>query len=176
MKISDEKKVDVLLLALKERYEAIHKIRERAQSIGIWALGILFTLGGWILKSDQSLKISNKALFVALSVLAFLVIKYSYLRDLENGFKSQQRAAAKIETALELYESGSYSQTQETIYDISWKDAGQSNGKGKFFKTTTYLLMIGFAFFVIAILAKDSYQSPRSLCLRFHHQSHVFLK
>jgi hypothetical protein len=145
MNISDEKKVEVLIAALKERYESLHKIRDRVQSSGIWILGILFAASGWFLQDDRGLGLSKKVTFAAAALFAFLVFRYSFLADLRKGFKNQQIAAASIEEKLGLYEEGKYAQ-KGTVYPLSWKDSGTKSGDGKFFNTIYLLLWIGILF------------------------------
>ena len=40
MNISKEKKLDVLLAQLQERYEALHKMRDRSMQFVLWILGL----------------------------------------------------------------------------------------------------------------------------------------
>ncbi len=154
MQISDEKKVDILLLALKERYESIHKIRERVQSIGIWTLGIFLTATGWVFQTDNNLERIEVAMILVTVIVAMSILRLSYLADLEVGFKSQQRAAVKIEKALCLYEKKFFSQEDESVYEEGWKKSGQNGSSGKFFKTTTLLIIIGAIIFVSTVLIK----------------------
>ncbi|MEK7106046.1 MAG: hypothetical protein AAB895_01650 [Patescibacteria group bacterium] len=174
MQINDEKKVDVLLLALKERYESIHKIRERVQSIGIWALGLLFASGGWVFQSEKNLECIEKSILIGGIIFAFLMFKFNYLKNLQDGFKSQQRAAVKIETALGLYQKDFFSQTGTSIYDSDWKDSGQSNSKGKFFRTTTWLLLIGIVFFIAVVVAKDTSGASKEHPAKHFHKYTCF--
>lgn len=151
MKISEDKKIEVLLAALKERYEALHKIRDRVQASGIWILGILMGASGWLLQSDKSLTISEKLVFIVATLLAFLFFRFDFLADLRKGFTAQQRAAAAIETKLGLYEEALYGEDGSTVYPLTWKDAGTKEGDGKFFDTVYHLLWIGTLFLVISI-------------------------
>jgi len=49
--MTDDKKTEVLLMALGERYKSIHIIRDRVQSLGIWALGILLAASAFHIQS-----------------------------------------------------------------------------------------------------------------------------
>ncbi len=145
------KKTDILLDALKERYQSMHKIRDRVQNIGIWALGIMFAVSGWLLKGDINLNFGQKIGYIFAIVIAFYAIRFLYLRDLCTGFKNQQKVTAKIEKALGLFEEG-YFIENETMYPESWKNSGCENGDGKFFETTYVLLYIGIFFLIASVL------------------------
>jgi hypothetical protein len=61
MGISEEKKIDVLLSQLQERYDALHKMRDRSMQFVLWILG--FGLGlAWLLISEASFTLSQKIL------------------------------------------------------------------------------------------------------------------
>ena len=151
--ITEDKKVEILLAALDERYKAIHAIRDRVQNVGLWSLGLLLGAGGWIIQSDLRLTCFEKAVYLVGAILAFLVLRFSYLEDLERGFQRQQKATVRIEKALKLYETNFFDDSENSIYPPEWEHAGTEKGAGKFFNTTFYLLYIGFAFLAIAILS-----------------------
>jgi hypothetical protein len=46
MGISEEKKIDVLLSQLQERYDALHKMRDRSMQFVLWILGFGLGLAG----------------------------------------------------------------------------------------------------------------------------------
>lgn len=151
---SDSEKVSILTAALTERYESIRVIRGRVQEIGLWVLGLMFASGAWIVTSDVVLSHGQKAVFLGALAGAFGVIRFSYLRDLETGFKAQQRVAARIESALNLFSVDAYDDTGQSIYPAKWRQAGTAKGGGKFFGTTNLLLYLGTAFVAVAILGK----------------------
>ncbi|MCX5726884.1 MAG: hypothetical protein NT030_06925 [Candidatus Saganbacteria bacterium] len=152
MKIDDNKKVDVLLSALEERYNSIHKIRERVQSIGIWALGLLLGAGGWLMQSNIILTAWQKAIAILVIIGAFAFLRFDYLNDLRRGFNGQQQVAVRLERALCLYTQGIYDDSDEPIYPKSWEGAGMEISDGKFFDSTCNLLYVGVAFLLITIL------------------------
>ncbi len=145
------KKIDILLHSLSERYNSLHKIRGRVQGIGIWSLGVMVGICGWLLKGDIILNIFQKTIYILAAIGAFLVIRFLYLNDLKKGFKSQQRVAVKIEKSLKLFEPGFFL-TGDSIFPMKWLDAGTNEGEGKFFQTTYILLYIGILFVVLSIL------------------------
>ncbi len=165
MEISNEAKPGVLLEALKERYTSMHKIRDRVQGIGIWALGILFAASGWLLQSDALAHFLQKLLSLIAVAVGFYVLRFKYLHDLRKGFRGQQRAAANFEEALGFYEKDVYVEGK-TLYEEKWRHAGASEGDGKFFETTYTLLYVAIAFFVVAILFSGSFSDSK------HNQHH----
>jgi hypothetical protein len=95
--MSDDKKIEILLKALEERYNSIHIIRERVQNICLWILGLFITAAGWLLQSNHSLLTKEKIFFSLMILISVFVIRVFYLNDLEKGFKTQQKIQAKIE-------------------------------------------------------------------------------
>ncbi len=153
MKDSDSsKKTDVLIAALNERYSSTKAIRERVQNIGIWALGLLATAGAWVLQSGVVLSPERKFMYLIGIGIAVIVLRHVYLQDLHVGFKGQQKAAVRIETALGLYDVGIFDDEKESVYPEKWKKAGTDGGDGSFFSSTYVLLYLGAAFLAVAIV------------------------
>lgn len=150
--INDEKKIDVLVSALEERYKSLHTIRERVQNICVLALGVLLSAGGWLIQSDVQLTTQQKGLFLIGLGVAFLVLRFGYLRDLHRGFRIQQQTAVRLETALGMYTAGMFDDSKESLYPESWKNAGAKNSGGKFEDTTYWLLYVGVMFLAITIV------------------------
>lgn len=150
--MQSENKINILITALEERYEALRVIRSRVENMGFWSLGLLLGAGGWIIQSGMMLTRTEKATYFIGVTFAFLVLRFGYLEDLAKGFKGQQRAAVRIEKALKLYEPRFFDDSDESIYPPEWEHAGTGKGAGKFFDTTFNLLYIGFGFLLIAIL------------------------
>ena len=154
---SKDKKVDVLLEALKERYNAQHKIRARVHNIGIAALTALLTVSGWVFQANIHIQFIEKTIIVTVVCLATYVLQVEYLEDLERGFKNQMKVGAKIEDALGLYESDRLSDSSgQQIYPSSWKDAGKDAGSGNFFFTNRLLLALGVGVLILVITLKGS--------------------
>lgn len=152
MNFDDDKKIDILMSALAERYSSIHKIRDRVQNIGIWALGLFLGAAAWFIQSEVTLANTEKALAIIGTILALVGLQLFYLADLKKGFKKQQETAARIENALGLFTPGTYDDSGESIYPSNWHFSGKKNGGGKFFRNTVLLLYIGAVFLVISIL------------------------
>src|SRR3989344_7359288 len=145
-------KVEILISALEERYEALRAIRERVQSVGIWALGILFAAGAWLMQSNMSLSAFQKELLVIAVAVMYAALRYNYLKNLSMGFKNQQRVAARLEKTLGLFTQGVFDADEGSVYPEQWTSAGTEKGDGKFFQTTYMLLFIGTIFLIAVIL------------------------
>jgi hypothetical protein len=154
MEIDNREKIALLQSALLERYSALHKIRDRAQSIGIWVLGILLGASGWLIQSTVKLSVLQKAIYVLGIAIAFLVLRFWYLGDLRKGFQIQQRVVARIEKALGFFTPGFFDSSAEPLYPKAWEEAGRQSSGGNFFHSTYALLYVGVAFLVIAVLTK----------------------
>ncbi len=147
----DSDKVAVLLLALGERYEAMRVIRARVQSIGIWALGLMVTGSAWLMVNRPGLTSWERFFVIAAAVVSYSFLHLVYLEDLCKGFKTQQRTAARIEDALQMFSVGIFDHSPTSIYPEGWKHAGSSAGEGSFFASTYMLMVLGLVIFVIAV-------------------------
>ena len=152
MKIDDNKKVDILLLALEERYSSIHKIRERVQNICVWGLGLLLGASGWLFQSEFFLTSLQKTIAIFSVIVAFVVLRFVFLENLQKGFKGQQHTAVQLEKILGFFTPKTFNDSEESIYPKNWESAGTEKGDGKFFNSTYALLYVGITFFIIAIL------------------------
>lgn len=155
--INPDKKVDILLSALEERYQSIREIRNRVQSTGVWFLGVMGVIGGWLFQSEVALGCLQKNIYILAIVVIFIVVRFIYLKDLNIGFKGQQRAAVKLENALGLFIAGFFEEGGNPIYEELWKKAGTEKGEGNFFRTTYALMYTGAAFLILAILFKGCF-------------------
>lgn len=147
--MTEEKKIEILLHALSQRYSSIEIIRERVQNVCIWTLGLFITASGWLLQSERDLDTHEKLLFSGMIVISILTLRIYYLSDLEKGFKTQQKIQAKIESILGLCKEGIYA--DDSIYPASFLDSGSKDGKGKFFAHNYLLIYVGTTFLLIAI-------------------------
>jgi hypothetical protein len=152
MSISDEKRADILLAAVGERYESIRAIRARVESVGIWAIGLSLAAGGWLLQDSGHLSCAQKAVLLVAVLVALLLVRCSYLADLQRGFKAQQKAAVRIEDTFGLFTAGTFNDSKEPIFSEAWKRAGESDGEGKFFRSTFLLLYAATVFLCVSIV------------------------
>src|SRR5689334_5219671 len=95
--IDKEHKVPILLAALEERYKSLHVIRERVQSIGVWALGLMIGAGGWLLQNQVQMGFLQKCICIIGVAIAFIVLRFNYIANLNKGFKAQQQTAVRLE-------------------------------------------------------------------------------
>jgi hypothetical protein len=156
--VTHSDKKDILIAALEERYEAMRVIRERVQSVGVWALGLMVATAGWLIQAGIVLTSEQKLLYVIALGVAFWALRFKYLDDLTRGFSAQQRVAVRIERALCLYAPGVFDDSDESIYPQKWEQAGSTNGDGKFFASTYLLLYIGIAILMLTILLQPEHQ------------------
>lgn len=150
--LDKDNKVSILLSALEERHTSLHAIRERAENIGIWSLGILLGAGGWLLQSQDALTNLQKLTMVLGATIAFWTLRFIYLKDLQIGFKNQQCIIVRLEKALGFFTPHIFDDLDEPIYPMSWQKAGTEDGDGKFFHSVYILLYVGIAFLVISII------------------------
>lgn len=106
MDISEEKKLEILLAQLQERYEALHKMRDRSMQFVLWILGLGLGMA-WLLISEIVL-ISIQRCVLTLLLLFMGVAVGLFIYAMENGFKANRQIMIRIEKALKLYEKGYY--------------------------------------------------------------------
>jgi len=106
MNINDDKKVDILLSLLNERYNASHRMRERSLNFAIWILGFGIAVA-WMLLCDINLSISQKVvLTIFIVIIGYLTRKF--LLRIEAGFNANKEVMVTLEEALECYEQNKY--------------------------------------------------------------------
>ena len=106
MEISDNKKIDILLHLLSERYTASHRMRERSLNFAIWILGFGIAMI-WMLLSEISLTFSQKIILTIFAVIIGCLTK-KFLNSIEVGFDRNRNVMIKIEEVLRCYESNIY--------------------------------------------------------------------
>jgi hypothetical protein len=152
MKIQEDQKINILLNALDERYKSIHTIRERVQAVSLWILGILIGASGWLFQSNMCFSLYEKLFSVISLLILWATLRQFYFNDLQKGFNSQMKVAAKIEDSLGLFEDKLYTELEDSIYPKSWKKSGQKGCEGKFFDNAYSLLIVGFGILSFVIL------------------------
>lgn len=111
MEISDEKKVDILLSLLNERYKSSHKMRERSLNFALWILGFGIIGGAWILLNQTKLEFLHKVVItIFILIIGFLTKRF--LNSIEIGFDINRSVIIKIEDILECYKPNIYSENQ----------------------------------------------------------------
>lgn len=150
MEIDNAEKINILLSGLQERYNALHIIRARVENTCTWTLGILVVLSGFFIDKNVSLTTTQSIFIIASLIAVLVVLRFFFLRDLEKGFKEQFKVVVNIEKALSLYKEGAY--CDGTVYPNKWEKSGQDRCDGRFFKSSYWLLYVGFAILIVAIL------------------------
>jgi hypothetical protein len=101
MEISEEKKLEILLAQLQERYDALHKMRDRSMQFVLWILGLGLGMA-WLLINEATLTCIQQwtitLLLVLLGISTFL-----FVCGIERGFEASRKIIIKLETALKLY-------------------------------------------------------------------------
>jgi len=152
MESNDEMKVQILLSALQERYNAMHAIRQRVENICVWILGIFVVIAGWIVQGGLDLYVVQRIFLSIVLLVAVMAVRLFYLRDIEKGFRKQLQVAARIEKVLGLYEGGYFEPTETGLYPEEWSQAGTESGTGHFFEMSYRLLYIGTVILITAIM------------------------
>ena len=106
MEIPEQRKLDVVMAQLQERYEASHKMRDRSMQVVLWILG--FGLGmGWLLISETPLSCSQQ---VAITIFLLLlnIVTLWFVSAIRRGFENNRQIVIRLETILKLHELNSY--------------------------------------------------------------------
>ena len=120
MNINDDKKVDILLSLLNERYNASHRMRERSLNFAIWILGFGIAVA-WMLLRDTNLSISQKVvLTIFIVIIGYLTRKF--LLCIEVGFNANKEVMVTIEEALECYEQNKYME-DKSLYPEKYRNS-----------------------------------------------------
>jgi len=106
LKLPDEKRVDILMAQLSERYGALHKMRDRSMNFTLWILGLGLALA-WLLISEVTLN-GWQACAVALFLFAIGFCSIVFIRAIHRGFNNNRDIVIRIERLLKLYEEDFY--------------------------------------------------------------------
>lgn len=145
-----QNEITILISQLEERYKAIHIIRERAQNVCLWILGLFTTVSGWLIQSKINLDGAKKLILALVIISFYLIIRFYYFKDLQKGFVSQQKVAAKIEGSLGLFNAKRY--CKDSILPFSWKKAGQKGCEGNFFNSFYVILGLSVVILLLGLL------------------------
>lgn len=150
MQISDEKKINVLLSLLRERYEASHKMRERSLSFAIWILGFGVVIS-WMLLSGVTLTFLQKIIFTLfIAVIGFLTKRF--LKAIERGFDRNRKIMIKIEDVLGCYDTNAYIENMP-LFPLEYKNLPKKE-TSHFFSLYKWLLTMEVV--LISLIWHDS--------------------
>jgi fatty acid desaturase len=155
MEISEEKKLEILLAQLQERYEALHKMRDRSMQFALWILGLGLGMS-WLLINETALTCPQQwAINCLLILLGFATFWFVY--GIERGFKTIRQIVIKLETAIKLYDQDFYG-IHESILPIQF-----SKEKRKWtnhFKTLYIIIITVFVALIILTWANPCNVNP----------------
>jgi len=149
MKITNEKKPDVLLNLLKERYEASHKMRDRSLSFAIWVMGFGIVLI-WILVSGPGLGLGQKIILTSFVLVAGGLTR-KFLKSIETGFKNNHEVMVKIETILGCYRKNIYVKN-DSVFPDNYKTLSNKD-TSHFGSIYTWLVVMGFVLILMIWLS-----------------------
>lgn len=152
--MDDQTKFQILLATFAEKNKVLHVMRERIEKTCMWAMGVFLGAAGWIIQSKICLTSVQKGFLDLVILVAVVSIRCFFFRDIQEGFKGQQKALARIEEALQLYEPGVFDRLSTGIYPASWRVAGTENGQGKYFCYSYWLLYLSAGVLVGVILTQ----------------------
>lgn len=145
MDIPEEKKLDVLMAQLKERYTALHNMRDRSTRFALWILGLGLGMA-WLLISGIRLS-TLQAIELVVFLIFVGILSINLIRAIQRGFSNNRDVMVKIETLLKLHEKGAYSPGDSILP----KEFSDSRFKWSGHFPTLYMLMIT-VFFLLIIL------------------------
>ena len=144
MEISEEKKLEILLAQLQERYEALHKMRNRSMQFVLWILGLGLGMA-WLLINEAELS-STQRLFLTIFLIVISLAVWLFVHAIACGFKANRGIIIRIEKALKLYEKDYYD-IPESILPTEF--SCQKCGKTGHFNTLYMLIIIVFTTLIV---------------------------
>ena len=106
MQLSEEKKIDILMMQLGERYTALHQMRDRSMTFTLWLLGLGLGMA-WLLMCEVTLD-AVQILFTILLLCVLAASSILFLRGIQRGFSKNREIVIGLETALSLYDNDAY--------------------------------------------------------------------
>lgn len=123
MEIPEEKKLEILLSQLQERYEALHKMRDRSMQFVLWILGLGLGMA-WLLINEAPLTCSQQKAIICLLILLGLAT-FWFVYGIERGFKANRKIMIRLETVLKLHEKDFYGVHEDILptqfAEMKWK-------------------------------------------------------
>lgn len=162
MDISEENKFKVLLSQLHERYEALHKMRDRSMQFVLWILGLGLGMA-WLLINGTVLTCAQQwAITLLLVFLGGATFLFVYA--IERGFKTNRQIMIRLETALILYEQDFYG-IHECILPASF--AKEKRKWTDHFKTLYAIIVIVFISLIVLTWANICKPVSSGACEQF---------
>jgi len=162
MKISEEKKLDVLLAQLQERYDALHKMRDRSMQFVLWILGLGLGMA-WLLINETVLTYVQRCAITVL-LLVLCIVTFLFVYAIGRGFKANRQVIIRLETALKLYEKNYYGISESVLPPQFYS---QKIGWTGHFKTLYGLIIIVYLTLVILTWTNPYKSGSTSSCAPF---------
>ena len=149
MQTNNDKKIDILLNLLKERYEASHKMRERSLNFATWIMAFGIALI-WILLSGSPLGLWQKVVLTGFVFVGGVLTK-KFLKSIHVGFEKNHKVMVKIEETLGCYEKGVYV-VEESLFPEKYKDLSNKE-TSHFGSIYVWLVAMGLALILMIWLS-----------------------
>ena len=106
MNLNNDQQLQVLIMALQERYNASHQIRGRSIQFTLWISGMAIGLS-WLLICQKTLGLPQRIALTLLIGTLFMGTIY-FMAGLRRGFSNNRKAMIRCERALEMHKSDVY--------------------------------------------------------------------
>ncbi len=137
MEMSEEKKFDILLAQLKERYEALHKMRDRSMQFVLWILGLGLGMA-WLLINKATFTLEQKIMISILLIVLGVTTLY-FVCSIGRGFNVTRQIIIKLETSLKLYDKNYYN-ISDSVLPTEY--SSKKTGLNGHFKTLNTLIIV----------------------------------
>ncbi|OPY74207.1 MAG: hypothetical protein A4E63_00813 [Syntrophorhabdus sp. PtaU1.Bin050] len=117
MQVSDDKKVDILINLLNERYDSAHKLRERSYKFTIWLLGIGVAFIGFVVTKPY-LTLAQK-IVLTIFITVVLLLAAFFLLSMEKGARKNRQVMIRTEEVLGCYKPGIFDD-QDALYPADY--------------------------------------------------------
>lgn len=139
MEISEDKKVEFLLEQLKERYEALHKMRDRSMQFSLWILG--FGLGlAWLLINENEITFNQK-IAISIVLIAVFILTMYFVKAIGYGFDRNRKIMIRLEKALKLFDIDFYEKDKAILPETFKSEKKSMSGH---FKTLCTIIVVVF--------------------------------
>lgn len=133
---------EALLLALWERYNSIHTMRERIQNITLRVMWILLWVSWLLSQKEISFSCAEKIWALLIVIIAWVVF-YAYFEDLKKWLTVQRNTTIKLEKELWFFE------WKDPIYPKKWS---QESSKRPLLKYHYIMLLFWFVVLIISLI------------------------
>lgn len=104
--MTNDHKLQILMMELQERYEASHRIRERSTQFVLWISGMAIGLA-WLLLSEGTTSPSQRLALTILAIVLYMGALF-IVRGLQRGAQKNREVMICVESTLGMYDKGSF--------------------------------------------------------------------